>query len=82
MIKELPLFILVIFLSSNSLLAQDDSALRYQAMDGEIKKIAALREKAMDEAVDRFTRKGAKPQFFFPLRNCAAGPSSQKTMRI
>lgn len=93
----------VLFLASSNLFARNDepdkrALLRHQAMDEEVRKLTGLREKKMDEAVNRFSEKAIyglseksvyglpggkeKPRFFFTLRGRLSDPSSLKTIML
>jgi len=72
MVKKTFLLTLVLFLSSNNILAHADklTALRYKAMDEEMNKLTAQREKAMETALkDAAQRIAHKKERFFFTRN-------------
>ena len=59
---------MIIFLLANNLLAQDAQGdIRYQVMDREIESLMALRERAMEEAMQKKAGRKKTEQFFFTL---------------
>ena len=68
MLKSVFLLPMIIFLLANNLLAQDAQGdIRYQVMDREIESLMALRERAMEEAMQKKAGRKKTVQFFFTL---------------